>query len=60
MAHAFRNVKSGEQTIRVAVEGSGPLVLTVSSPGVGDGTAPGWTDGDVAARGGTSPSLRQA
>ena len=29
MAHEFRNVKSGEHNIRVAVEGSGPLVLMV-------------------------------
>ncbi|HEX5008606.1 MAG TPA: alpha/beta hydrolase [Hyphomonadaceae bacterium] len=29
MAHDFRYVKSGDQTIRVAVEGSGPLVLMV-------------------------------
>jgi pimeloyl-ACP methyl ester carboxylesterase len=29
MAHDFRYVKSGDQTLRVAVEGSGPLVLMV-------------------------------
>jgi pimeloyl-ACP methyl ester carboxylesterase len=29
MAYAFRNVQSGDCTIRVAVEGSGPLVLMV-------------------------------
>ena len=29
MGHDFRNVKSGEHNIRVAVEGSGPLVLMV-------------------------------
>ena len=29
MAHEFRYVQSGDQSIRVAVMGSGPLVLMV-------------------------------